>query len=366
MTLSNIFFGKKVVQQAYLNNALIYQSKGWQTLPSTFTEVWTKELGSVDSNNFDQYKIQVAIDSDNNIYVLLRDTYVLLKLSSEGDLIWSQKISGIRGLTIDPNNDIYIAMVIYDTQYLCHFLYIAKLDSSGNIESKVKLTNNSFYYCDNFVLYDNYFYITGYDKDMNNNIINNFFYKYDKNGKEVAENRFELNPSTLIADDSYLYAGQSGSILRFDKNDITKYSTIKNYSDQNIRSIRQDGLGNIYYFISNGQLVKLNLENKTFKTILTVNNVYLNNSICFDFKKNVYVVRNFIDYSIDSQTNLVKFSSDDTLIYDSKMINASYTVHPFFNGKLCADNNGNIYYIYPDPDGFLQLKKIINIEKKGS
>ena len=63
MTLSNIFFGKKVVQQAYLNNALIYQSKGWKTLPSTCSEVWTKELGIVDTDTINQ----CLIDTNNNI-----------------------------------------------------------------------------------------------------------------------------------------------------------------------------------------------------------------------------------------------------------------------------------------------------------
>lgn len=99
MTLSNIFFGKKVVQQLYVGQIKLYQSAGWETLPATVQQVWQKSV----SSNFDA----IAVDSQDNIYTGEYDSY-LTKFSSDGTQIWQTKLSSrVNLVATDNQNNVY-------------------------------------------------------------------------------------------------------------------------------------------------------------------------------------------------------------------------------------------------------------------
>ncbi len=360
MTLSNIFFGKKVVQQAYLNNALIYQSKGWETLPSTCTEVWTKDfgaLGVIDTKIISQ----CVTDSNNNIYVLSNND--LFKLNSEGSFIWAQTIKGIKYVSIDSNNDVYIALTIYD--YNSNpYIYIAKLDDNGNIQKEFKANGNIANYATNFALDDKYFYIS---VNYNTNY-NKYFNKIDREGKIVDQISLQLNNSTLVvADDSFLYAGLGSNLIKIDKNNISNYTVeYKIPNDYSILNIILDELGNVIVIDTTGAVYKYNFENNAsikYRERAITSNL----SFTLDYQKNLYFTSDGSN-GTDNAMYLIKYSSDGTLIFETKILTDQND--SIFYGKLHVDSNGNIYYLYNkynSGSGYsLTIKKLINIEKKGN
>lgn len=89
MALDNIFMGKRVVQQAYLNNALLYQANGWKGNPEDYSETTLPSF----SPNLDTFS------SFDNLTYLEDDTLLLqfgsnsgykylVKLSLTGEVIW--------------------------------------------------------------------------------------------------------------------------------------------------------------------------------------------------------------------------------------------------------------------------------------
>lgn len=351
MTLSNIFFGKKVVQQAYLNNALIYQSKGWETLPSTCSEVWTKELGIVNTDTVNQ----CLTDSNNNIYVLTH--YQIFKLNSEGTLIWSKTIDGIQCIAIDTNNDVYIAFADIDS------LYISKLDNNGNIENKFKLDEYLCNVITNFTIDDNYFYMSS---NYNNNS-NRYFFKIDKQGKLITKAVMNLDRSTLVANDSFLYAGLGNQLIKIDKSNISNYTPLcTTPSSYTVGNVVLDGIGNAIFTDIYGSVYKYDFKNNVV-TKYSRKIVDSNPTIALDYQKNLY----FISDESNGAGNilgLIKFSSDSTLIFDIQILTNQNK--SMFHGKLDVDNNGNIYYLYnkynSDLNYSLIVKKLINIEQKGN
>lgn len=358
MTLSNIFFGKKVVQQAYLNNALIYKSKGWETLPSTCSEVWTKDLGIIDASAIKQ----CIIDSDDNIYVLT--DYQIFKLNSDGVLTWSKSANGIQRIIVDTNNDVY---AVYTKNSLP---YIAKLDSNGNFENEFQVCNKICDTITNFALDKNCYYISIASFDGYY-----FFVKYYKQSKVFNEITLNLNDSTLVAtDDSFLYAGYNHSLIKIDKNNISNHTIIETsnevLSNYNIKNVILDGLGNVIYVYSEGSIYKYSFDSKTtVKYRGTIN--YTNYSLALDYQKNIYFL-NIIGTVNDtfSKLNLVKYSSDGTLIFNTQILCSSSDDRYVGNGRLTTDQYGNIYYLYEKVDSNstynLIAKKLINIEKKGN
>ena len=351
MTLSNIFFGKKVVQQAYLNNALIYQSKGWETLPSTCSEVWTKELGMVDADTINQ----CMIDTNNNIYVLTH--YKVFKLNSEGTLIWSKTFADIQRIAIDTNNGVYI--VLADTNYS----YIAKLDNNGNIENKFKLDGYLCNVITNFTIDDNYFYMSS----NYNNDSNRYFFKIDKQGKLIKQASLNLDRSTLVANDSFLYAGLENKLIKIDKSNISNYTPVcTTQSSYTVGNVVLDGIGNAIFTDIYGAVYKYNFENKV-SAEYSRKIVDSNPTIALDYQKNLYFISdesNVTGYIL----SLMKYSSDGTLIFDTQILTSN--AKSMFHGKLVVYNNGNIYYLYnkynSDLNYSLMVKKIINIEQKGN
>ena len=351
MTLSNIFFGKKVVQQAYLNNALIYQSKGWETLPSTCREVWTKELGIVDTDTINQ----CLIDTNNNIYILTH--YQIFKLNSEGTLIWSKTIADIQRIAIDTDNDVYIAFA--DTNYS----YIAKLDNNGNIENKFKASDSLCNVIANFIVDGNYFYLSG----NYNNDSNGYFFKIDKQSKLITKAVMSLNKSTLVANDSFLYAGLENKLIKIDKSNISNYTPVcTTQSSYTVGNVVLDGIGNAIFTDIYGAVYKYNFENKV-SAEYSRKIVDSNPTIALDYQKNLYFISdesNVTGYIL----SLMKYSSDGTLIFDTQILTSHD--NSMFHGKLVVDNNGNIYYLYnkynSDLNYSLMVKKIINIEQKGN
>lgn len=373
MTLSNIFFGKKVVQQAYLNNALIYQSKGWETLPSTCTEAWTKSY--VMSHNL----YSLTSDLDNNIYAIGNNT--LYKFDSNGVILWQKDFS-----KDDANNLSYIQLnsttngifVLRRTtgnasQYKC---YVDEFSSDGSLKNQYDINaivsrgfnNVQGYLVDGRYMYINVYYYnyTDYTYD------NKYLVKIDMIEKKQLQIVYGIyiNSGCLVSYGKYIYAAvdygpvnpNSGKdLIKFNKEDLNKSAVINNWIDTSdsfneINSITTDKLGNLIYKTYRNGTFKYNVDS-TAKVKLPIHEYNDNAIIHVDYQQNIYVIE-YVSQGSTLSSNLLKISSDNTLIYKIPIkdnINSAFTI----------DYQGNIYYSW-NLSGQTHIKKLINIEKKGN
>lgn len=339
MTLSNIFFGKKVVQQAYLNNALIYQSKGWETLPSTCSEVWTKSYDKADA------VCSVAKDDSDNLYVSSNNS--VYKIDSEGNLKWEYVISNASTTT---------SIVVFSTYIYCAYIeysfgYVAKIDTNGNLISTLgvhDLAPNSPTY-----------YFTDMQKDSNNIYAITFSHllKLNQDFKviddvDISSAAYNLNAECIaINSGPYIFIGTTGYGFRLNKSNLKNSISLPGYSFLfSTDSIAMDNIGNLYLGSSsqNGP-IKYDAENCQAIKLLSPDTTY---TLCLDNQENVYFVMNSGTYQ------LAKYSSDGTEIWETNI--------PASNGhiKIVTDSNDNIYVAYIDSNSKLAIKKFINLVKE--
>ena len=339
MTLSNIFFGKKVVQQAYLNNALIYQSKGWETLPSTCTEAWTKSYDKADA------ACSVAKDDSDNLYVSSNNS--VYKIDSDGNLMWKYAISNAVEIP---------SIVVFPTYIYCAYLasnnlgYVAKIDNNGNLISTVdvhSLAPNSA---------SSYF--NDMQKDSNNiyAITQSHLLKLNQDFKVIDDvdiSSYTGNAATRIAINNgpYIFIGTTLYGFRLNKSDLKNSIILPEYSFLfSTDSIAMDNIGNLYLGSSsqNGP-IKYDAKNCQAIKLLSPDRTY---TLCLDNQENVYFVMNSGTY------RLAKYSSDGTEIWETNI--------PASNGriKIVTDSNNNIYVAYIDSNSKLAIKKFINLVKE--
>ena len=339
MTLSNIFFGKKVVQQAYLNNALIYQSKGWETLPSTCSEVWTKSYDKAD------IVCSVAKDDSDNLYVSSKNS--VYKIDSEGNLKWEYVISN----AVETSS-----IVVFPTYIYCSYLvsnnlgYVAKIDNNGNLISTVdvhSLAPNSA---------SSHF--NDMQKDSNNiyAITQSHLLKLNQDFKviddvDISSYTGYIATRIAINNGPYIFIGTALYGFRLNKNDLKNSIILPEYSFLfRTDSIAMDNIGNLYLGSSsqNGP-IKYDAENCQAIELLSPDNTY---ALCLDNQENVYFVMN------SGTFRLAKYSSDGTEIWETNI--------PASNGyiKIVTDSNNNIYVAYIDSNSKLAIKKFINLVKE--
>lgn len=337
--LSNIFFGKKVVQKAYLNNALIYESKGWQTLPSTCTEVWTKSYEKAGSIR------AIVKDEDDNLYIGSGNT--VYKVDSDGNLKWKCAVkTGVDSYTIT-------AIVIFPTYIYCSCYinsstqngYMAKIDTNGNLISNMDVSN--------FLPTSTRDYIVDMqrDNDYIYAISNSYIFKLNFN-LAVIDNVTVPNGANCLTTNNgpYVFVGTSIYGVRFDKNNLKSSTELPQTGlGFAITSITMDNIGNLYLG-SNDQSViyKHDVESCKLITTFSSSQTY---ALCTDNQENCYVAVPGI--------SLKKYSSDGTLIWDNVPISTTNN-----SIKVITDSNGNIYVAYIDSNGMLTIKKFINLVKE--
>lgn len=378
MTLSNIFFGKKVVQQAYLNNALIYKSKGWETLPSTCSEVWIKAYVM----EYNLYNL--TSDLDNNIYALGNKS--LYKFDSDGALLWQKDFSkepenNISYLQLNSTNNSVFVMRSNDRDESSYHCYIDEFSSDGSIKNEydiraiIGMSFNSVngYIVDDKYIYINVYYYSTYDYSYSNR----YLVKIDmleKKRVQMAQNIY-INSGCLVSYGKYLYAAVDYApvnpndglyLIKFNKEDLSNSAVINNWIDTSnsyniIKSITTDKLGNLIYMTRGNGTFKYNVDS-TDKIKLPVYTLNVSNLIHVDYKQDIYIIE---AVSTDGSTNgtpksvnLLKISSDNTLIY-------KIPITDNLNPNFTVDYQGNIYYCW-NTSGQTYIKKLINIEQKGN
>lgn len=329
--LSNIFFGKKVVQKAYLNNALIYQSKGWQTLPSTCTEVWTKSYEKVGSIG------AIVKDEDDNIYIGAGNT--VYKVDPDGNLKWKCAVGTVTAMIT--------AIVVYPTYIYCsdNIGDFFKIDINGNLLSNSKITS--------FLPVSSTDYIVDMQKDDDYiyAIAPNKLIKLNSNLAVIDNVGITNNTCCLTTNNGpYVFVGTNNYGIRFEKNNLKNSTNLPGYSYYFVTgSITLDNIGNLYLG-SHTQSVLLKYDVESCGLITDLSSSYISD-LCTDNQENCYIAV--------SSVSLKKYSSDGTLIWDNVPIPASNN-----NMKVITDSNNNIYVAYIDSNGMLTIKKFINLVKE--
>lgn len=356
MSLDNVFMGKKVVQQIYLKNSLIYQSKGWETLPSAPQVLWTKSFDTINTSLRD-----CAVDQENNIYIVYSDH--IYKISSEGVLIWKKLMNNLCKICIDQNNNIYLAQATtFQKNDSSYSAIINQIDSNGNVLNRIKVHGYLTSVITGFTFDKDYLYVSSiYNPDGNNIML----YRVDKDLKNSVNLGYNgttsMNNIVTSLNCPYIYYGED-AMYQMKKEGITVSKPTKIKDLSSIKNIIIDNLGNVI-FSNEHYTYKYNLASQQITEMPIVSNE-VSKSICLDYQKNLYSLNLHISNS-PFTANLVKNSSDGTLIYNTQIVvNDSYL--GLDESMLIADNNGNIYFIYQNYSGELLISKIINLVKKGN
>lgn len=348
--LSNIFFGKKVVQKAYLNNALIYESKGWQTLPSTCTEVWTKSYEKVDRI------CAITKDDSDNIYIGSGST--VYKIDADGNLKWKVNTS----LT---SNSLITGIVITSEFIYCSYYenngnsttgYVSKFDINGNLISRTNVSTiipsiSNLYFID-----------IKSDKSNIYAITQGYIFKLDFDLKLIDYVTIPYSANCIrVSNGPYVFVGlDSNSIkcsgIKFLKNNLKNSTNLINTRSFSCKALFVDSIGNVYLG-SNGEnsIYKFDAENCN---LLETRFLGYNGDMVYDLygdnQDNLYVV-----YYNGTNYLLRKYSSDGTLIWDNVQI-------PTKNSylKVIIDSNNNIYVCYLDGSVNLTIRKLINLVKE--
>ncbi|MCX8737268.1 hypothetical protein [Lactobacillus sp. B4026] len=368
MTLSNIFFGKKVVQQAYLNNALIYQSKGWETLPSTCSEVWTK--------TYDNYMpTAIGKDSQDNIYVGAAD--FLYKIDTEGRVIWKTESLSfdkdslswdyyrIRSLLVSTDC-IYCSVYGYQALNDIYKFNIAKVATDGTLIKSINLSAITSDTNDDWV-----FDMT---KDASNMYFstNSMLFKFDLNLNLLAKAYIPYAGFSVTTTDTskYVFVGtrdnqyNSGYVYRYDKSDLGNRFKIPYNTGFWVTSIKL-AFNDILYVGSVQKGFINTYDAESGKAIATINCNGFCSAICTDYQENVYFAF-YHAVNSDRYTTYAKYSSDGTCIWDNLLIdttNTSISVY-YRPTQIITDSKGNIYITYYNTNSYLTIKKFINLVKE--
>lgn len=356
MTLSNVFFGKKVVQQIYMNNALIYQANGWQSLPSTPQIVWQKQCG----NGTPPYSS--AFDSKNNLVVsyYYSNGSWMMKLDPDGNVLWNKRIDTADNnkydIYIDSNDFIY-CMTSYTMGTYNNKTIVRRLDTNGTQVKSFDISADLSRYVPSCVTYDDDFVYVFCG------ITNPTIYTYDHSGV-LNSSKSGVTYSQIycmaVNGNNVYFATYSG-IYKVPKSGLgtsTKTGTLVTNSTGN--KIFFDQFDNLYFAklndSSNNFFGKYSLSKNQlcWPTINLSTNSYIIDA-CVDYQCNIYVM--CWKYLPNSSKYLItKYSADGQLQWSTDMY------HPTNSASITADINGNIYQI---GDG-LYIEKLINLVKKGS
>ena len=198
--------------------------------------------------------------------------------------------------------------------------------------------------------------------------MNNSIYKVDK--KLINSDFF--NPGFLISFNvnnlattetcPNIYFTNGNSLYQMKKGTSTFLIAAQIGSNNTIDSSILDNLGNVILSSSEG-IFKYNIDTKQQTKIMNMGTASYNFSLrCIDYQQNLYGISFSNTPNNKVLTDLFKISSDNTLIYNSRIINDSNAT----SGRLTVDNNGNIYYVYRNFNYELLITKIINLVKKGN
>lgn len=367
MMLSDVFIGKKVVQQIFLNNMVIYQAKGWQTLPVDCKELWTKDYSPCLTENV----TCATFDHCENI-IFKNNSGTLFKIDKEGHMLWSYRVFSNNGrddnIFCDQQNNIYVPRSVPSSSSSNTTYEIAVLNENGELIREIDLSafseiaglpvrtiigNGEYIY----FLMQNYVLIITQKGDY----------------IDLYKNTALSIPTAAIIDKSnqILYIGtDQGNILKFNLKSNGALSSpecvLKNNNNNSlsINQIKIDSVGNFYILSKTGSQFQIRKyqnisDNCIFEINLRNNNNLLAPYFSLGPNGGIYVC--YVS-SRENKTNISKYSVDGSLIYTNFELPGA----GFSYGAVLVDEHNNIYCIFGGTRLSLRLTKFIEIVKEES
>lgn len=348
--LSNIFIGDQVVTQAYYRDAVLYKSKGWETLPSTIQEQWVKTYAGTIQG--DIRCLFMGIDN-NNIYIISQDSttsIICTKLDLEGNIIKQENlVSKLANSTygsalvhfVRKTSSVGVIIVTYaDTNYYKHvaFMEYAYSTASVTFVKEYKITElSSTASIKNAIVNaatskDQYIYISIEDTAL----------KIDSNNYYSVVARCVYGSSLRC---SVMKACSNGDIIfGFDTNIpagvYTNNLELKaSLPDTGFaKTIEIDSLG--YIYVCGRSIKKFSADTYELISSTDLTNFYFSvTSSSIDTQDNIIFFT--YDYTGGDTIGLNKVSSDGTSIWRNRVYNLSY-----MSTYVLSDNNNNIYIFY--------------------
>lgn len=355
--LSNIFIGDKVVQQVYLNNALMYQSNGWQALPTTPQEQWTKSIITCDSDNY-KGSLYSKNYYNNTILTLLAQT--LIKTDYEGNVIFRKQL--------DSNADSYKRNIQFDSQgniWLLGTYAINKYDSAGNLlyTFHFSVINDGYYCLDFCICNDNVFVLIG---DYNSYDINccffNAFSPDDRSSTSVIHYGISYSSASIFSmseDKTHLYLNIENNLIQYNI-----LSNTYNKLDATAKIVAMDKYDNMYTLYTNTDQTNL-LKYNSARTFLwnakipRINTAYYISSNVDDA---IYLASHSNFNGTGYEIILYRIETDGTISWDKTIPIGNYANDTTQISIPAVDNYGNLY-IPRYKDNEIQLLKLINLVK---
>jgi len=207
--------------------------------PTNGDVIWSKRIGTADR---DEYGYDIAIDSNDNIYVAGKNTSAysafLLKLDTGGNMIWGEiwKVSSLNtrseGVTVDPFGNVYIAGAV---SYYPYNVSIAKFDENGNLQWAKTWDSGGSDYVRSVAVDSQRVYLAGYTVDPNMGDHAVLIVAFDHVGNlawDVVWNGTEFEEAYAVASGSLYITGLTRS-LSLTVTDIS--GTITDVTDQPVK-----------------------------------------------------------------------------------------------------------------------------------
>lgn len=345
--LNNIFIGNKVVKQAFLNDAVIYQSNGWEPTPSTMQRVFSKTYTEIPDMGG---TVSVKVDSKGNIISARRKG--LYKTDADGKLLWQKTIFasnsnfGITSMIVNKNDNIFCGG--NDATFMQINPYTGEVIKKIDLKSKYNVNSIAAIAADSNQIYA-----------ITKPPIN--FLNIDLNGNVISvtpwtSNYSNYTPSSMATGDfKHMYIviynlehSYDTYAFRLDKRNPNSYVTIVSSVLGGFQSrVVADSIGNAYITYT-GELHKyLSNSNLNFawKTDSPISNGGYFSELAIDQQDNVYVFDRY---------NICKYSSDGTLLWYNDMWH-----NDIYLEMVCDKNNLIVSSGYQN-----DLTKLLNLVKK--
>lgn len=402
--LKNIFYGDRVVQQAYLNDALIYQADSWTNTPSTMQLVsksavplLRKTRGGVNvlfnsKNEMIVVDAQfIKYDGSNNIYnyrisKINTDTSTVLYSSLSEQAGFNNRITAYGGTNYVDREYAYI-----DKNDIIHLVYYRTLGTSSIInvyllnitDTGTEFTTEVIKLDPSFALSvpyavtfdDNYFYISILAN--NHYVVRAIDYGCKSYNEVITPTSWQIDSLFTTTDSVYLYGFSSNNnqVVQFNKYLWTAkiiYTTTFSYFTR----MTGDNLNNLYFYatawLSNDmsyRVDKYSTVNKTLTTFAANSRSYGQYyHFSFDGKYNIYTTGTD-SYDGVSGAVFYKYKPDCNFAWGTREFSDIANGSALRISDVFVDRNDSIYLLVPTNmttqtnDYDYYIYKYINLEQ---
>lgn len=380
MALDNIFMGKKVVQQAYLGNKLIYQTNGWSGIPEDYTK---SDLPPVALNAF-QLNTNITYLPDNTLAIgyIGKSTIGsnsgvpnITKIDLNGNVIWngSEMFSlasryefspYLRGYTEGNAGSGYVYAIGSDISKgsqpsgaNTYWYGLFELSNkNGEINNYLALSassshNKTLQYPQS-VCYDNdYIYVLFIDYNSNT-YVSKFDYKFNEVIHLKPVHNYISTAIGCYPNSKYLYVNDVsyGRIYKLNKDTLERVDAFQPtnnvWDSAYINKLFVDNMDNIYFFANRNfnpyynpyTFIKYSTANKSvvYTYNLSSNSYYIADAT-IDTNFNTYLY--CYEYSNGSIYTIVKLDPSGKILWKTAALD-----NGILNNSIAVDKYGSVYY----------------------